>query len=235
MNRGVAIAARELVKTYAGGRVSALCGVSLDIEPGEWVAITGPTGAGKSTLLALVALLDTPDGGSLELDGCPAPALQPAERWRALNVGIVFQLHHLLPHLTLLENVAMPLVGCGWTWMSAVSRAREGLAAMGLEHRADVLSVLVSGGERQLAAVARALATKPRLVLADEPTGNVDPATGGRIVEVLERWRAASGATLVTVTHQPALSQRADRVIHLVEGRVDGSARTGAGGHSEET
>lgn len=222
MNRGVAIAAKELCKTFAGGRVSALRNVSLRVDPGEWVAITGPTGAGKSTLLSLLALLDTPDTGCLALDGRPATGLGPAERWRAANLGIVFQLHHLLPHLTLKENVAMPLVGCGWSWGAALSRALEGLAALGLQHRADVLASLVSGGERQLAAVARALVARPRLVLADEPTGNVDPTTGSRIINALEGWRAASGATLLTVTHQPALAERADRNIHLVDGRISG-------------
>lgn len=221
MDRGVAILAEGLTKAFAGGRVNALREVSLRVDPGGWVAITGPTGAGKSTLLSLLALLDTPDSGRLELDGCPATGIRPTERWRATNLGIVFQFHHLLPHLTLVENVAMPLVGCGWSWGDALSRAFEGLEALNLEHRADVLSSLVSGGERQLAAVARALVARPRLVLADEPTGNVDPATGGRIIDTLEGWRATAGATLVTVTHQPALADRACRVIHLVDGRVE--------------
>jgi predicted ABC-type transport system involved in lysophospholipase L1 biosynthesis ATPase subunit len=216
----VAILAEDLCKAFAGGRVRALQRVSICVQPGEWVAVTGPTGSGKSTLLSVLALLDSPDEGRLELDGIPAERLGPGERWRANNVGIVFQLHHLLTHLTVVENVALPLVRWGTSWREARRLALKELEAVGLAERAETVASQVSGGERQLAAVARALAARPRLVLADEPTGNVDPATGQRIVDLLDGWRRQAGATLLTVTHQPDLATRADRVIHLVAGRI---------------
>jgi ABC-type lipoprotein export system ATPase subunit len=200
--------------------VTALEGINLEIDAGEWVAVIGPTGSGKSTLLAVLALLEEADRGIVRLGGTLAHELGSAERWRAGNLGIVFQFHHLLPHLTLLENVQLPLIQPGHQWRTTIDRSSEALDEVGLSHRSNVLAAHVSGGERQLCAVARALVVEPRLVLADEPTGNVDPATGERVITLLSSWADARGATLLTVTHQPTLAERADRIIALEAGRV---------------
>jgi len=220
MTRGVSIAVDGVTKSYAAGRVRALDGIELKIASGEWVAVTGATGSGKSTLLALLALLEEADSGTICLGGRPSTSLRPAERWRAENLGIVFQFHHLLPHLTLLENVQMPLLQPGRRWSSTVDRSSAALEQVGLAQRASVLAGHVSGGERQLCAVARALVVQPRLLLADEPTGNVDPQTGERVITLLSSWARDQGATLLTVTHQPGLAHRADRVVTLASGRT---------------
>jgi ABC-type lipoprotein export system ATPase subunit len=218
----VSIAARALAKSYDGGQVPALTGVDLTVHPGERVAITGPTGCGKSTLLSLLALLDVPDGGDLELDGGPAAAIRSPERWRATRVGIVFQFHHLLPHLTVEENAMLPLAAVGVLGAAARRRARRVVDRIGLGHRADFRADRLSGGERQMAAVARALVASPALILADEPTGSVDSATGDAILDLIFDWEDGERPTLVLVTHNPAVAARADRVVAMRDGRLDG-------------
>jgi ABC-type lipoprotein export system ATPase subunit len=218
----VSIAARGLTKSFDGGRVPALTGVDLEVRPGERVAITGPTGCGKSTLLSLLALLDTPNAGELELDGRPAAGIPSPERWRARRVGIVFQFHHLLPHLTVEENAMLPLVGLGVRGDAARRRARRVVDRIGLGHRADFRADRLSGGERQMAAVARALVASPALILADEPTGSVDSATGHSILDLIFGWKDGTPPTLLLVTHNPDVADRADRVVGMRDGRVDG-------------
>ena len=220
MTTGVSICASGLVKAFDGGLVRALAGVDLEVRGGERVAIMGPTGCGKSTLLGLIALLDRPDSGSLELDGEPAESVRPAEAWRAANVGFAFQFHHLLPHLTAAENVCLPLMAVRPRPADMTATALAELDRLGLEHRSRQLAGSLSGGERQLVAVARALVNRPRLVLADEPTGNVDSETADRLLEVLVGWSVDTGATLVLVTHDPAVAARADRLIRMRDGRV---------------
>ncbi|MCJ7754262.1 MAG: ATP-binding cassette domain-containing protein [Thermoanaerobaculales bacterium] len=220
MAQGIAITVEQVSKSFAGGRVRALDGVDLEIATGEWIAVTGATGSGKSTLLALLALLEEADTGSIRFDGRPSAELRPFEGWRARNLGIVFQFHHLLPHLTLLENVQLPLLQPGNGWRDSMERSIAALDQVDLAHRATVLAAHVSGGERQLCAVARALVVQPRLVLADEPTGNVDPETGERVIDLLSGWSREAGATLLTITHQPDLARRADRVVTLAAGRL---------------
>ena len=166
------------------------------------------------------ALLDAPDGGELLLEGGAAAAIRSPERWRAANVGIVFQLHHLLPHLTVRENVALPLLD-GRRRDGVADRVAAVLDDLGLSHRGDARAATLSGGERQLAAVARALVGEPRLILADEPTGNVDTATGRRIVETLAAWSGRRAATVVVVTHDREVAAVADRIVHMRDGRVD--------------
>lgn len=227
MDGGVSIRARELVKTYDGGLVRALSGVELEVRAGEQVAVMGPTGCGKSTLLSLIAILDEPDSGSLELDGEPAALRRPAEAWRAENVGFAFQFHHLLPHLTAVENVCLPLMARRYRPGEVADRARAELDRLGLAGRADQRASKLSGGERQLVAVARALVNRPRLVLADEPTGNVDSETAGRLLDVLTGWGRSTGATVLLVTHDPVVAARAERVVHMKDGRVVDPARGG--------
>lgn len=217
----VAINASALTKTFDGGRVSALTGVDLAVKPGERISITGPTGCGKTTLLSLLALLDVPDSGDLELDGGPASKIRSPERWRARRVGIVFQFHHLLPHLTVEENAMLPLVGLGLRGPGARQRARAVVDRIGLGHRAAFRADRLSGGERQMAAVARALVASPALILADEPTGSVDSKTGEEILDLIFDWEEGGKPTLLMVTHNPEVAARADRVILMRDGKID--------------
>jgi len=219
-DEGITVTARGLRKAYDGGLVQALVNVDLEVASGERVAIMGPTGSGKSTLLSLLAMLDDADSGELELDGVPASQIRCPEQWRAAKLGIVFQLHHLLAHLTAVENVMLPLIGNGGRTADMRNRAKAVLVGLGLGHRTDTLAAHLSGGERQITAVARALVNDPRLVLADEPTGSVDSATGVRILEILGEWRERRGGTLVMVTHDPTVASWSDRVVHLRDGRV---------------
>ncbi len=219
-NCGLAFSARGLAKSFDGGLVAALRGVDLEIAAGERVGIVGRTGCGKSTLLSLLALLDDPDAGELAIDGRRASELRPREAWRGANLGIVFQFHHLLlPHLTVAENIALPLAG-RMRRRERRQRVAEMVERMGLVHRASTLAARLSGGERQLVAVARALVADPRAVLADEPTGSVDSATGATIVATLGDWAQRRGGTLVMVTHDEALATSLDRVVTMVDGRL---------------
>lgn len=217
---GLDIAAYGLRKYFDGSLVRAVDGVDLEIGAGEQVAITGPTGCGKSTLLSMLGLLERPDGGELILGGQPAASIASPERWRADNLGIVFQFHHLLPHLTVAENVMLPLIGRRTPRAESRERSRSVLQEIGLAHRADALASTLSGGERQLAAVARALVDRPRLILADEPTGSVDSRTGARVLELLLAGELSAGATVVLVTHDPAVAAHTGRHISMLDGKA---------------
>lgn len=221
---GVGLRAHGLSKSFDGGLVRALLDADFAAAAGEKVAITGPTGCGKSTLLSLLALLDVPDAGELLVDGRASATLAPAERWRAENVGIVFQFHHLIPHLTVAENTALPLAGLGLARAERARRVSGMLERAGLAHRAKTLATKLSGGERQLCAVARALVGEPRLLLADEPTGSVDSENGERILGLLSGWCRESGATMVLVTHDPNVAKAADRTAPMRDGRFVSSA-----------
>lgn len=218
MKSGLSLLVKDLHKSFDGGLVQALQGVDLTVAPGERVAVVGPTGCGKSTLLSLLALLDAPDRGEILIDGHRPEDLRPAEDWRAREVGIVFQFHHLLPHLTVAENTLLPLLASSGS--VDPRRAVALLGRLGLADRAHALAARLSGGERQLAALARALINDPRLVLADEPTGSVDSATGSRILDELSEWSTRSKGSLVLVTHDPAVARSMDRVIAMKDGRV---------------
>ena len=218
MKSGLSLLVKDLHKSFDGGLVQALQGVDLTVAPGERVAVVGPTGCGKSTLLSLLALLDAPDRGEILIDGHRPEDLRPAEDWRAREVGIVFQFHHLLPHLTVAENTLLPLLASSGS--IDPRRAVALLGRLGLADRAHALAARLSGGERQLAALARALINDPRLVLADEPTGSVDSATGSRILNELSEWSTRSKGSLVLVTHDPAVARSMDRVIAMKDGRV---------------
>ena len=216
------IRVRDLVMRLAsGGRpVTILDGVSLDVAAGEVVAVTGPSGSGKSTLLGLIAGLDTPSAGTIAVDGIEVTGLGEAAlaRFRRRTLGFVFQSYHLIPTLTALENVAVPLELAGAPEPLAAARSR--LAEVGLAGRANHYPLQLSGGEQQRVAIARALALAPPLLLADEPTGNLDSATGGQIVDLLLALNRERRSTLLLVTHDPALAGRAGRAIALRDGRV---------------
>ena len=218
--------ARDLYTDYPldGEVVHALRGVSLEIGPGDYVAIAGPSGSGKSTLLHLLGGIDTPTAGSVELLGTPLERLSDREltRLRLTKIGFVFQRFHLLPVLTAAENVELPMAEAGVPARERRERARDLLAYVGLAHRIRHRATQLSGGEMQRVAIARALANRPAVILADEPTGELDAATGREILELFRRLNA-DGMALVVVTHDEHLAAQARRRIHMLDGRISGT------------
>ena len=220
---GAAVDVDRVTKSFERGRILALQDASLHLARGEFVALTGPSGSGKSTLLNLIGGLDTPDSGSIVVDGRSLAAVDGAE-YRARTVGFVFQFHHLVPTLSALENVQVPMLGRGLARVDRVERGRSLLADVGLEHRADARPGVLSGGERQRVALARALANSPRLLLADEPTGALDSETGAQVLALLERLRREHGTTVLLVTNDGDVAAAADRTLRLRDGRVTPAA-----------
>ena len=207
-------------KRFDGGRIGALTDVSLRLEPGDFVALTGPSGSGKSTLLNLVGALDRPESGSIRVGGNDLSRIDAAE-YRAATVGFVFQFHNLIPTLSAAENVQIPMIGRGVDRHDRARRARALLDEVGLAGRSDATPTTLSGGERQRVAIARALANEPRLLLADEPTGALDSDTGAQIVRLLLALRDQRRMTVLLVTNDESVSQRADRVLRLRDGSVE--------------
>ena len=210
----------HLTVPSAAGPVNILRGIDLDIAAGEAVGIIGPSGSGKTSLLMVLAGLERASAGSIMLAGQAVTAMDEdaLARLRRATIGIVFQAFHLIPTMTALENVAVPLELAGVP--DAMVRARRALDAVGLAHRPTHLPGQLSGGEQQRVALARAFAPRPRLLLADEPTGNLDQATGDAVMDLLFRLRAEIGTTLMLITHDPHLAARCSRRIHLADGRV---------------
>jgi len=212
----------DIRKSYYTGsdRLEVLRGVDLTVGEGEIVAIVGPSGVGKSTLLHIMGALDVPTSGKVYVRGTDVFAMSETDRaaFRNKTVGFVFQFHHLLRELTALENVMMPCLVGGMDRDEAASRAEELLAAVRLSDRADHRPGELSGGEEQRAAVARALVTKPLMILADEPSGNLDRASSDELHDLMWGLRESSGQAFVIVTHNPDLYERADRVVTLKEG-----------------
>jgi putative ABC transport system ATP-binding protein len=209
-----------VTKTYEGGRIQALRDVSLRLEPGELVALTGPSGSGKSTLLQLIGGLDHPDSGDVRVDGVSVPGLAHPARFRRDVIGFVFQLHHLLPHLSARANVELAMIGTGRGKAERSDRARQLLGEVGLGDRADARPSELSGGERQRIAVARAVANEPRLLLADEPTGALDTVSGARVLDLMETMRNRRGTTMLVVSYDPAVAERAGRELRLTDGQL---------------
>lgn len=216
--------AERVRKEYRVGRgwLPVLKGVDLEVYDGEIVAIIGPSGVGKSTLLHILGTLDRPTGGRVEIDGVDVFSYNDRDLalFRNKKIGFVFQFHHLLPEFTAMENVAMPALIGKMDIKQAHQRALELLHDVGLEDRADHRPSELSGGEQQRVAVARALINQPQLVLADEPSGNLDVASSEALHDVLWSLSREKGQTFVIVTHNPAVAERADRVIELFDGRV---------------
>lgn len=214
----------NLVKTFMDGDrpIAVLRGLTLSIAQGDVVAIVGESGAGKSTLLHLLGGLDTPTSGSVRFDGRDITGLGSAEldRFRCAEVGFVFQFHHLLAEFTAQENVAIAAMVAGAPRPAAEARARELLATVGLEGRLTHRPPKLSGGERQRVALARALVNEPRVVLADEPTGNLDRKTSDAVHDLIWDLRERLGQTFVIVTHNASLAERSDRTVQLVDGRI---------------
>ena len=210
----------HLTVPASAGPVNILRGLDLDIAAGEAVGVVGPSGSGKTSLLMVLAGLEQVSAGSIILAGQEVTALDEdaLARLRRNTVGIVFQAFHLIPTMTALENVSVPLELAGRA--DAAARAEEALRAVGLGHRLTHLPGQLSGGEQQRVALARAFAPGPKLLLADEPTGNLDQATGEAVMDLLFALRAETGATLVLITHDRDLAARCDREIHLADGRI---------------
>jgi putative ABC transport system ATP-binding protein len=217
---GATVVVEGVRKSFEDGRMRALEDVSLRVEPGELVALTGPSGGGKSTLLNLIGALDRPDAGSIVVDGQQVEHLRDPAGYRARTVGFVFQFHNLIPTLTAAENVQVPMLGRGRTRRDREARATELLIEVGLAGRAGARPTVLSGGERQRVAIARALANAPLLLLADEPTGALDSETGAQVLALLQRLRERHEMTILLVTNDDHVAERADRVLRLRDGVI---------------
>jgi putative ABC transport system ATP-binding protein len=216
----ITLAGAKLHLASAGGKVNILRGINLDVARGETLGVVGPSGSGKSTMMMVIAGLERPTGGSVHVAGQDLATLNEdaLARFRRQQVGIVFQAFHLIPTMNALENVAVPLEFSGDR--NAFDRARESLEMVGLGHRLDHYPSQLSGGEQQRVALARAFAPGPDLLLADEPTGNLDGETGERIIEALFELSEQHGTTLLLITHDPAIAARCDRTVHLRDGQI---------------
>lgn len=209
----------DLHKTYVAEAVQALRGVSLSVGEGEIVAVMGPSGCGKSTLLHILGALDQPSSGQVLIADKMISAYGPAHRYRAFMVGFIFQHHHMVSGMTLAENVAAPLVAQGIGKRERLRRAMELLETVGLGHRAHFLPSRVSGGERQRAAVARALAGTPKIILADEPTGNLDSSAGEAVFRLMLTQSREKGATVIIATHNHEIAALADKTVLMRDGQ----------------
>jgi ABC-type lipoprotein export system ATPase subunit len=210
----------NLSKEYDGGKVQALRGVDFEIREGEFASIIGRSGSGKSTLLQLLGGLDRPSGGTLNFRGQSMVAMGDLSEYRAKRIGFVFQAFHLLPTFTAMENVQIPMFEMGWPAARRKEVASELLNSVGLGHRLDHLPTKLSGGERQRVAIARSLANSPSVLLADEPTGNLDTDNAKLILDLLVKVRTDRKMSMILVTHDPVIARMADRVIHVKDGRV---------------
>jgi len=222
----VILEAREIEKTYSMGKVlvSALRGITLEVEQGEFVAIFGPSGSGKSTLLHVLGGLDRPDKGNVYIDGINLSTLNDAKlaEVRLHKIGFVFQFFNLLPRLTALRNVELPLTLADMSEKESIQKATDMLELVGLKDRMNHRPTELSGGEQQRVAIARALINDPKIVLADEPTGNLDTTTGWEIVRLMNRLNEEKGQTFVVVTHDQGVAETAHRMIYLKDGVIQG-------------
>jgi putative ABC transport system ATP-binding protein len=223
------IAAEEVWRTYRMGpnRVDALAGVTFQVAPGDFVAICGPSGSGKSTLMSILGCLDRPTAGRYVLEGVEVQSLDDDALavLRNRRIGFVFQTFNLLPRMTALRNVELPMIYSGLPRQARLQQALDALAAVGLAGRLEHRPNELSGGEQQRVAIARALVNRPAIILADEPTGNLDSKVGEEILQVFHRL-VEGGATIVMVTHNPRIAEQAQRVIQLTDGRIVSDART---------
>ena len=211
---------RDLKKSYDDGRIEALRGVSLSITAGEYVAISGPSGSGKSTLLQLLGGLDSPTSGQVLFQEALLGTHIDLDSYRSRHIGSVFQAFYLLPTLSALENVQVPMLAGGLPTHHRVERAQALLSEMGLDHRLHSYPNELSAGERQRVAIARALANAPEILLADEPTGNLDSVNSARIMEMLTGIQKKRGMTLIVITHENEIAQAAPRHIRIRDGRI---------------
>jgi len=229
MSGDAVIRVENLEKTYQLGKVliPALRGVSFTVNKGEFAVVMGPSGSGKTTLLNLIGAIDKPTSGQVFIDGRDITALGEGDltRLRRHKIGFIFQFYNLIPALTAVENVELPLLTAGVPGKEASSRALDLLGTVGLRERAEHLPDELSGGEQQRVAIARALANKPTVILADEPTGDLDTKTGMEVVQVLYNTAKEQSATVIVVTHDPLLAEKADRLIHMRDGQISGEKK----------
>lgn len=222
------IRTQNLTRIYPDGKVTALVDMNLTIQSGEYMAIMGPSGTGKSTLLNLLGALDRPTSGEIFFEGEPLSKMKDLDGFRARRIGFVFQSFYLLPTLTALENVQVPMFEGTLSSKERVQKAMELLEAVGMSHRAKHLSPQLSVGERQRVAIARSLANDPALLLADEPTGNLDSKSAADILNLFDRLHEERKMTLIMVTHSEEVGHRADRIIRLCDGKIVEDVATAA-------
>lgn len=206
---------------FDDGQTKALNGVDLDVNEGEFVAIVGPSGSGKSSLLNVIGTLDTPTSGELIFREQPYSKIKDASLFRRENIGFIFQAFHLIPTLSALDNVIVPTIGCAGNVNEYKAHAEALLTQLGLRERLQHFPGKLSGGERQRVAIARALINRPRMILADEPTGSLDSANADQVLNLLTGIVKQQGLTLIMVTHDATVSARSDRIIHMRDGRIE--------------
>ena len=221
MNICPQLAVRSLCKSYDKGKIEALRGIDLSIEAGEFLSISGPSGSGKSTLLQLLGGLDTPTSGDVLFRDSKLGSAINLDSYRSKNVGFIFQAFHLMPTLRVLENVQVPMLALSPSPKNRAEQAEALLSEMGLEDRLRQYPSELSAGERQRVAIARALANSPEILLADEPTGNLDSVNSARIMEILTGIQKQHGMTLIVVTHENDIAHSAARQIHIRDGRIE--------------
>jgi putative ABC transport system ATP-binding protein len=224
---------QDVVKTYetGAGGVTVLKHINLQVQPGEFVGVVGPSGSGKSTLLNMITGIDRPTDGEVFVGGEAVHELSENQlaRWRGRHIGVIFQFFQLLPTLTILENVMLPMDFCNmYRRRERKERAMHLLEQVAIAEHADKLPSALSGGEQQRAAIARSLANDPSVIVADEPTGNLDSATANEVFNLFEGL-VSQGKTMIVVTHDRSLSSRAERVLHLLDGRIDRDQNNGNG------
>jgi len=224
MGNEIAVQVENLVKIYRLGKVSisALRGISFDTAKGEFLVIMGPSGSGKTTLLNLLGAIDKPTSGKISIDGKDITTLSEGEltKLRRHKIGFIFQFYNLIPALTALENVELPMLTAGFSQKDASERASQLLKTVGLVERMGHLPDELSGGEQQRVAIARALANRPTVILADEPTGDLDSKTGMEVVQILYDTSKKESATVIVVTHDPMITEKADRILQMRDGNI---------------
>jgi putative ABC transport system ATP-binding protein len=213
----------NLEKSYENGRIKALNGVDLQIKKGEFVSIIGPSGSGKSTLLNMLGALDVADEGFVNVAGYDLTKNKKLNEFRSKKIGFIFQLHNLIPNISVLENIEIPMYESKLSGKEREKRALELLDLVGLKDKANKKPTKLSGGERQRIAIARALANEPEIILADEPTGSLDSKTSQKILEQLTKLHTENNVTLIMVTHDMAVAKLADRVIEVLDGKIQKS------------
>jgi ABC-type lipoprotein export system ATPase subunit len=211
---------KNVKKSYENGKIKALDGVNLEIKRGEFISIVGPSGSGKSTLLNMIGALDLPDEGEIRVAGYNLTETKNLNHFRSKEIGFIFQLHNLIPNLTVLENVEIPMYEYHVSSQKRFMRALELLDYVGLQEKANRKPTQLSGGERQRVAIARALANKPSIILADEPTGSLDSKTGKMILQRLKNIHEMENVTLIIVTHDMNVASMAERTIEVLDGKI---------------
>lgn len=210
----------DLKKSYDDGKIKALNGLNLEVKKGEFLSIMGPSGSGKSTLLNMIGALDVADEGTIKVAGIDLMKTKELSQFRSQEIGFVFQMHNLIPNLTVLENVEIPLYETDLSSSQMHERAMELLKAVDLEEKADQIPTKLSGGERQRVAIARALVNNPSIILADEPTGSLDSKTGDVILKLMSDLHEKENVTLVMVTHEPYVGNMAERIVNVLDGKI---------------